>query len=255
MLFFFNKNNKDKIKLYTNRVIKLNVPWYKNPTIMIASVVIIVSMCSSYLYLNYSLQNTLKQLSKVSRKYNSLSDKYDDLKVSKVKLQRELEIVQQSQVKIKDNLLSMHQQSQDLTEQVDLYKRIMAPDGIDANISIENVHLRRINETNDYYLSFVLLQLSKKKTRVEGLVDFNLNGQIDQKPKTIAYSKIAVDKKFPMRYRFSDFQQINEKITLPQDFQVKNLIITVTDNKLKQTKKTNFDWSSVGGQEIHVAKN
>ncbi len=197
----------------------------------------------------------MKQLSKVSRKYSSLSEKYVDLKITKVKLQRELEVAQQSQVKIKDNLLSLHQQSQDLTEQVDLYKRIMGTEHPDNNIAIENLHLRQIENANQYYLSFVLLQLNKKKSMLEGRVDLKLQGLINDKSTTFVYSQLTSNKAFPLSYRFRDFQQINEKIELPENFIVRNLIVAITDNKLKQTKTTNFDWNLVGGQEIHVAQN
>jgi hypothetical protein len=189
-----------------------------------------------------------------------LSDKYTDLKIAKVKLQRELEVAQQSQVKIKDNLLSMHQQSQDLTEQVDLYKRVMSATDTSERVLVENLALSLI-ETHDnknvYNISFLLLQATKKKVLVDGTVDVHINGKLGDVSKTLIYSKITNSKNsksFPLSYRFREFQQVNEKIELPEGFKPEQVLVSLTDKTTKQTKITNFDWGLAGGNQINVAK-
>ena len=243
---------KRKKQVYQELIIKRNVPWHKQPHVLIALSGMILSILGSYFYLNYALEDTLKQLTSMSRRYNSLSEKYLEVKIAKIKLQRELEIAKQSTVKIKDNLLTMHEQSQELTEQVDLYKRIMANKSGDEQVLIENVQIRQVDNTNEYNLSFLMLQASKNKSLLQGSIDVKFKGKTADIAKTLNYSKLAGNKN--LNYRFRDYQKINERIQLPAEFKVEEVIIAVTDHLTKQTKTRNFDWDLVGGQEINVAQ-
>lgn len=245
---------KKKSQFHQQWVIRPHLPWYKQPSIVIAVSAVVISIIGSYVYLNHALQNTGKQLASITKKYSSLSDKYIDIKIAKIKLQRELEVAQQSQVKIKDNLLTLHEQSQDLTEQVDLYKRIMSGNKADEQVLVENVQIRPIDNSNEYTLSLLLLQSSKNKNLLQGNIDLRLNGKLGNISKTLIYSKLAGSKNFPLAYKFRDFQKINEKIALPVNFKIDEVIIAVTDHNTKQTKTRNFNWDLVGGEEINVAQ-
>ncbi len=249
---FSNYWQKKHKKLYQELIITRNIPWYKQPLVLLSLSCCTLSILGSYLYLNYALEDTLKQLTSMSRRYNSLSEKYLELKIAKIKMQRALEIAQQSQVKIKDNLLTLHEQSQDLTEQVDLYKRIMANKG-DEQVLIENVQVRQVDNSKEYSLSFLMLQASKNKNLLQGSIDVRFKGRSDDILKTLNYSKLAGSKN-PLTYRFRDYQKINERIELPENFKIEEVIIAVTDHGTKQTKTKNFDWDLVGGQEINVAQ-
>lgn len=244
-------------RLHSDWEIKPFIPWHRKPSVLFSFVVLATSIIGSYFYLNYVLYHTRQELTKITKEYKELRQKHISTKTAKIKLQRKLEVAQQSQQEIQSNLLQLHEQSQDLTEQVDLYKRIMSTNRSSESIAIENLQLRVLDadnqSNNEYMISWVLLQASKKRSLQQGGLDLKIAGKLGDNDKKFNYSQVAVDNKKRLDYQFREFQQFNKKIKLPADFKIENITIEVQDNKTKLSKSKTFD-TTILGRQTHVAQ-
>lgn len=252
---WFKKNKNQTQSLYSQWVIQPNLPWYKRVPVVLSLTIAGCSILFTAIYLNNYVENTSYELGEVSSKYRRLMKKYIEMKSLNVKLQREIDIAQQSQVTIKDNLFDMHKQTQELTEQVDLYKRIISDGKPGTGLLVTNVKLQKAeNEPSNYLLSLILLQPGKKKTFLQGALDIQVKGKIADKGYILDYSKLSIGKNASLSYKFRDFQQIHEKLALPPNFVAEKIIITTIDNKTKHANIKNITWLLTEGDLINVAK-
>lgn len=228
------------------------MPWYKKPSIMISLFVIVMCIICTYIYLNYALYTTNHRLKEITISYDLLTEKYNETKISKVRLQRELEISKQSQSEVKSNLLDLHQANQDLTEQLDLYKKIMSANRGSESISVENLQLRQL-EDNYYLLSMVLLQASKNRNLLQGKFNIKIIGELDNVNKVLDYNEIAMKKTNSLTYKFRDFQHFNGKLNLPENFKVNSIKVELQDHKTKVNKHKTFNVTMIG-RKINVAQ-
>lgn len=248
------KSKKVKKQLHFDWIIKPKLPWYKRINVLISLFVVLLSIISSYGYLRYTIKNTRSELNSITRKYDRLKQRFLDMKTAKIRLQRELEITKQSQVEVNGNLIDLHQKAQDLTEQVDLYKRVMSANSASESVSIENIQIRQIDQSNEYFLSWVLLQASKnKRDLLMGKLDIKLSGILNSSKNTLNYIKVALEKNPVLVYKFRDFQQFNKKIKLPENFQIEQVTINILDSHSKITKSKTYDWNKIGRQ-FYVAQ-
>lgn len=237
-------------------IIKQHKVWYKKFSVILSFIICSLAIVGSYVYLNFTLHNTKYKLVKLESDYDVLNTKYLDLKTTKIKLERQLEIALQSHTEIKTNLLNLHQNTQSLTEQVDLYKRIMSVTNSSKEILVENFAITKINsqEDNIYNLSLVLLQASKKRDYKSGRINISISGKLGDNVKTLSYSQIAVDKNSKLNYKFRDYQHINQAIKLPDDFIAQEVNIEVLDNNKRNIKSQSFAWEYPNGGVINVAQ-
>ncbi len=233
--------------------IKPTLPWYKKRSLVISLVVVFLSLIGSYVYLNYTLYSTNKNLKEITIKYQNLKQEYLSLKSVKVRMQRELDIVRHSQAEIQTNLLDLHQQSQDLTTQLDLYKRIMSSNRTSESVLVENFQVKPLEQEDTYLLSWVMLQASNKRNLLEGKLNIKLHGKLGDIAKTFNYSQIAVNKNDNLNYKFRDFQYFNNKIILPKEFNVSDITFEISDDKTTITKSKTFSVSMLG-RKINVAQ-
>lgn len=240
-------------KLHHSWEIKPQLPWYKKTSVILSLSIVFTSLIGSYVYLNYTLYTTNQKLFQLSNSYEDLNDEFLALKSTKVRLQRELEIAKQSQTEIKTSLLDLHQANQDLSEQLDLYKRIMSANQSAESILVENLQVRPLEDNEHYILSMVLLQASKKRTLQQGLLNIKFSGQLGDSTKVFNYSQLAANNDKSLPYKFRDFQHFNNKLVLPKDYIIDNITIEILDNKTKTTKSKNFTVTMIG-RKINVAK-
>lgn len=244
---------KNKNKQHHSWEIKPALPWYRKKSSIISLSVVLLSVLCSYGYLNYTLYNTHKSLKDVTKNYANLKQEYLRLKTVKVRLQRELDVARQSQAEIQNNLLDMYQQSQDLTTQLDLYKRIMSSNRTSESVLVENFQVKPLEQEDTYLLSWIMLQASNKRNLLQGQLNIKLTGKLGDSSKTFDYSQLAVNKNDNLSYKFRDFQYFNNKILLPKEFNVSDITIEISDNKTKITKTKTFSVSMLG-RKINVAQ-
>lgn len=258
---------KNQKKLHHSWEIKPRLPWYKKLSVLFSFSVLTVSIIGSYLYLNYTLHTTREKLEDVTNSYLELKDNYQNLKIVKIKLQRELEVAKQSQIEVNNNLIGLHQRNQELTEQVDLYKRVTSANRTSESISVANVQAKLLEDNieeslennqedkiSEYFVSWVLLQASSnKRNLIEGKLDIKISGKLDDTVKIFNYSQVAAEKNSKLVYKFRDFQQFNKKIKLPSGYNIETITFEMLDNRTKLTKSKIFEWNIIGRQ-IHVAE-
>jgi hypothetical protein len=204
-----------------------------------------------YTYVNNYNKSAVTVLSKLKDKYNTLKQENLELKTTNIKLERELEISKQSSIEIQDKLLNFHQERQELTERVDLYKRAMF-NAKNDNILIERVSIKladqaRFSLLNTYKLDLVLLQASKQRHQQSGSVQINITGRASDKPASLKNNSI-------INYGFKDYQILSKEIKLAKNFRVEQLEVVIMDQRNKVVKNQLYSWQYLNGGEINVAK-
>ena len=141
-----------------------------------------------------------------------------------------------------DSLRSLQGELLELNEDRAFYRGLVTS-VTEKGLGIASFDVASGENEHDYTFRIVLTQNLKGAKVVAGTVDLSVAGKHEGQPKTIAYGELEDARPRPMSFRFTHFQKIEGRLTLPQGFvpvQVDVNVVTEGDRK-KNVKKT-FEW-------------
>ena len=95
----------------------------------------------------------------------------------------------------------------------------------------------------DYTFQIVLTQNLKGAKVVAGTVDLSVAGELQGRPENFAYKELQGAQPHPMTFRFTHFQKIQGRLTLPQGFVPHEVNVNVvSDEGQKKKIKKMFEW-------------
>ena len=164
-----------------------------------------------------------------------------------LKLREEVDTIATEEVR--QTIESLQSRIAQLNEEILFYKGVMAPNVGDKGLRIERINVENTGLPSRFSYSLLLTQLVDKHEYVQGGVRISIGGIEGQKEKIIKLSDLDSTKKESIRFRFKYFQSIEGELSLPKDFQPREIIILAeSTGRNKQRLEKKFDWQVTGGK-------
>ena len=133
-----------------------------------------------------------------------------------------------------------------LNEEVSFYKGVMAPNFDKKGLRIEKLDITADAGRTVKY-SLLLTQVVENHAWLQGEVKISVRGQYGMEEKQLALSELDNEKSDAVRFRFRYFQNINGRMTLPDGFEPRLVIVAAQSLGGNQRLEKDFDWSLSGG--------
>jgi hypothetical protein len=134
-----------------------------------------------------------------------------------------------------------------LEEEIRFYKGVMLPNVKEQGLRIERLDLKATGEPSTYSFGLLLTQIVEKHEYVQGDVEIKLFGQKDESEAQLTFQELSGGDTGSIRFRFRYFQNIEGKITVPEGFAPRELVVVAkrSGRNAKQLEKK-FGWQ-LGG--------
>lgn len=142
-----------------------------------------------------------------------------------------------------DSLRSLQGEVLELTEDRAFYRGLIMSSVTEKGLGIASFDVVSGENEYDYTFQIVLTQNLKGAKVVAGIVDLSVTGEHQGRSKTIVYAELQDVQPHPINFRFTHFQKIEGRLTLPQGFaphQVHVNVVAEGGQKAKVNKT--FEW-------------
>ena len=128
-------------------------------------------------------------------------------------------------------------------EELTFYRGIVSPEDGIGGLRIQRFQVLTGDVDDQYRLRLVLVQSMRQDAVVSGSVTIEIEGVTDNKPVqltlTDAGGEVRSDGQVPFQFRY--FQNLEQKITLPQGFEPKAVNVEVRSAKSTPVRES-FPW-------------
>jgi hypothetical protein len=128
-----------------------------------------------------------------------------------------------------------------IKKQLAFYEKIMAPEKQAGSLSVDDIKVSATNTPNLYRFQVTLVQQKLKRRYTKGFIDLHFIGSLDEKPMRIKLAEVSAIVKKDLSFSFQYFQIISGEFTLPEEFKVEELALTVNISKSREQKKVQFE--------------
>lgn len=207
---------------------------------ILTALVVILSLLIGVMSYRFSQKYAQLHYEKMQFKELDVRDyrqKMEELQNENVRLKRQYSIEQQVNRELKNELVTMEQQTQELRHELAFYQGIVVHDPQQDGLSVRGVRIDEGEEGN-HILRLVLTKMPNNGMSISGQLDIELLGEYSTSKKLANFS--VSSQKFTFKY----FENVTADFILPDDF-VPNKIRVVAQpiGKGQKPMEEQFPWS------------
>ncbi len=235
-----------------NLVVKPHRPWLTRIVLGLGAITLIIGGWTLFDYGRYLAgydSATYTEERQVLLDVNSeLEQKVDRLREKKVQLERAAQIERQAYDELDTTLKVLQGEILELKEELAFYRGIVSPQDASSGLHLQRFKILANGKSRSYRYKIVLTQVLKNDRLATGKVRINVDGLINNQPKTLSLKQLSEKPVKELNYRFKYFQKLEGNLTLPKGFTPfrVNIDIVPRSRKRNSIEKT-INWS---GQEI-----
>ena len=140
------------------------------------------------------------------------------------------------------SLADLQAQIQAQREELVFYRGIVSPEDGRSGLQVQELEIIPGDGDRAYRLSLVLIRAIKHDRRVDGVVNFVVEGEKDGTPLSLGLAELGA-KDVPLQFNFRYFQDFEREITLPEGFTPRKVEVEVTPRtRGVAAVSRSFDW-------------
>jgi hypothetical protein len=191
----------------------------------------------------YSKFAELQHRRELGSKIEMLEDANAKLRADVAAAQLARDVDKKSYGDVEKNLADLQAQVLKHREELTFYRGIVSPEDGIGGLRIQRFQVLTGGVDNHYRLRLVLVQSMRQDAVVSGSVSIQIEGVQGNKPVqlmlTEAGAETRADGQVPFQFRY--FQNLEQKITLPEGFEPKAVNVEVRSAKLAPVRES-FPW-------------
>ncbi|HCG69457.1 MAG TPA: hypothetical protein DE147_03310 [Gammaproteobacteria bacterium] len=142
-------------------------------------------------------------------------------------------------VALRDELTELHKNKAILETELGFFRKIMTPGATRKGLHVERFDVRT-KEGSGFVLEATLIQVAERPRVVTGSVVVKIEGTRNGEPEILSSNDLANSSE-KLDFRFRYFQQLEQSVELPADFQPLRVRVAVVANK-KTPVETEYSW-------------
>ncbi len=145
------------------------------------------------------------------------------------------------------SLADLQSQIQSQREELVFYRGIVSPEDGRSGLQVQDLEIIATEREGAYRLSLVLIRAIKHDRRVNGVVNFAVEGDLGGAARTLAMAELAPSAD-PLEFNFRYFQDFEREIVLPEGFSPRRVHVEVAPRtKGVAAVSRTFDWVTTSG--------
>jgi hypothetical protein len=238
----------DSSAMRTGRmVVRYHSPWRRRSVVVGGVIGAIVLLYACYEWGRF--QGGFSKVAEVQQR-RELAGKIDALEEENAKLRGEVaaaelarDVDRESYSDVEKTLADLQAQVLKHREELTFYRGIVSPEDGIGGLRIQRFQVLPGDVDDQYRLRLVLVQSMRQDAVVSGSVTIQIEGVSDNKPVqltlTDAGGEVRSDGQVPFQFRY--FQNLEQKIILPQGFEAKAVNVEVRSAKSTPVRES-FPW-------------
>lgn len=126
-----------------------------------------------------------------------------------------MEVDREAQARITDSLAASETRVVELKEELEFYRRIVAPQEGRAGLRVQAFEVLPGDMANAYRLKMLLVQSPQRSGRAQGQLELSLHGTLNGAEASLTMDQIAAE---PRPFEFLYFQDVDIEVILPEGF-------------------------------------
>lgn len=165
------------------------------------------------------------------------------LEANHTQAQLELDQLRETGNQLQYQIANLAAQNVNLSEENNLYKKILAPENQQNGIQINSVKIYPLQAQGKYQYEVLLAKFTHQKEESAGVMQLYVQGVQDEELIQIPLEASSRDWPEGQPYKVRYFQMLKGQISLPEDFNPESLQVSlIPQNKKDKSSTEDFPW-------------
>ncbi len=189
------------------------------------AVVMVFLTMAAYLLFESGIRYSGERVEQLTQQLDSIEGSYEALQQANTELQEQLAVLKRSSEidrratrEVRNEYAGLREKAMELRKQLAFYQGIVSPGDARPGLRIQRFHLEPTQEEGGFFFSLTLTQVKRNERYVRGVVEMEIDGMQDGKPKLLKFSKLAAGNSKVLNFKFRYFQNFEGEIRIPAQF-------------------------------------
>lgn len=175
-----------------------------------------------------------------------LNARIDELMSENAHLASSSEIDATASKQVSEKLSQLNDEMLELKEELVFYRSLLSPAELEPGLQILGIQMIKDGSSNAYNYKIVLTQRHNGNQFATGDVNVQVNGLQSGKLTQLDLAEVTNSSEHEMSFRFKNFQSLEGRLVLPENFEPKDVLVNVTPTTrgIKQIER-NYEWNSI----------
>jgi len=230
-----------------HHVVPYRPPWHSRLRLIAGVLILCVVLYGMYEWGRF--EGGYSKLAEIQRR-RELNAKIDVLQEDNQKLRGEVAAVElarsvdhKAYADVEKNLADLQAQVLKHREELTFYRGIVSPEDGIGGLRVQRFQIVPGSAENHFQLRLVLVQSMRQDAVASGSAIIEIEGVRDSKPVQLALSEVGgttrADGQVPFQFRY--FQNIEQDVALPADFEPRAVTVEVRSGKLAPVRES-YPW-------------
>jgi len=210
-----------------NRKILVYQPVYVWLGIAVSMALLVVAVTVLFergkFYAASGLEKLARQRSELEERVAQLQKVNLSLREKAAVSQRSSEIDRRASLEVRREFASLQDELLELRKELDFYRGIVSPGDAKPGLRIQRFQLEPGTESGGVFYRLTLTQVKRNERYVRGVIEMEVEGLEDGKPRVLLFKKLAEGNSKALNYKFRYFQDFEGEIWIPPQFKPKKV--------------------------------
>ncbi|WP_347332197.1 DUF6776 family protein [Marinimicrobium locisalis] len=174
----------------------------------------------------------------------ALTEESEQLRQQVANLRLGAEVDQQASQEMRNQVIELKEEIAALEEDITFYRGLMSPGDNNTGLTIGSLNVLATGIPRQFEYKLVVQQLATDHQVLNGNLTFKIVGRRNQQTETLSLHQISEQEDSEnIRLRFRYFQNIEGRLTLPENFEPERIeIVARSSGRDSQTVEKKFGW-------------
>ncbi len=189
------------------------------------AVVVVFLATAAYLLFESGIRYSGERVERLTQQLDSIEGSYEALQQANTELQEQLAVLKRSSEidrratrEVRNDYAGLREKVMELRKQLAFYQGIVSPGDARPGLRVQRFHLEPTKEEGDFFFSLTLTQVKRNERYVRGVVEMEIEGLENGKPKVLEFRKLAAGNSKVLNFKFRYYQNFEGEIQIPPEF-------------------------------------
>ena len=189
------------------------------------AVVMVFLATAAYLLFESGIRYSGQRVEQLTQQLDSIEGSYEALQQANTELQEQLAVLKRSSEidrratrEVRNEYAGLREKVMELRKQLAFYQGIVSPGDAKPGLRVQRFHLESTKQEGDFFFSLTLTQVKRNERYVRGVVEMEIEGLEDGKPKLLEFRKLAAGNSKVLNFKFRYYQNFEGEIQIPPEF-------------------------------------
>lgn len=191
----------------------------------------------------YSKFAEIQRRRELTAQMDSLSETNEKLKTELAAVELARNVEKQAYAEVEKSLADLQSQVLKHREELTFYRGIVSPEDGIGGLRVQGFQISQAGAERHYHLQLVLVQSMRQDAAASGVVTIAIEGVSNNAPVQLPLSQVGGDTRADgsVDFKFRYFQEIEQDIVLPPDFEPRAVTVEVRSGRLAPVKES-YPW-------------